>query len=92
MSDNLGPRTYGEKEEMIFLGREIHEQRNYSEKAAEKIDEEISSFIKQGEERALKIIEGQKESLEKIVTLLLEKETIEKDEFEKTVGPKPERI
>jgi len=92
MSDNLGPRTYGEKEEMIFLGREIHEQRNYSEKAAEKIDEEISSFIKQGEERALKIIEGQKESLEKIVALLLEKETIEKDEFEKTVGPKPERI
>ena len=70
MSDNLGPRTYGEKEEMIFLGREIHEQRNYSEKAAEKIDEEISSFIKQGERRALKIIEEQKDSLEKKVIVL----------------------
>jgi len=42
MSANLGPRTYGEKEEMIFLGKEIHEQRDYSEKIAEKIDEEIS--------------------------------------------------
>jgi ATP-dependent Zn protease len=57
-----------------------------------KIDEEISSFIKTRRRRALKIIEGQKDSLEKIVALLLEKETIEKDEFEKTVGPKPERI
>ncbi|MFZ4632128.1 MAG: ATP-dependent zinc metalloprotease FtsH [Patescibacteria group bacterium] len=89
MSDNLGPRTYGEKEEMIFLGREIHEQRNYSEKAAEKIDEEITSFIKQGEVKAQKIIDAHKENLEKIVNLLLEKETIEKDEFELIMGPKP---
>ncbi len=89
MSDNLGPRTYGEKEEMIFLGREIHEQRDYSEKAAEKIDEEISSFIRQGEEKAQEIIDTHKENLEKIVSLLLEKETIEKDEFEEIMGPKP---
>ncbi|MFA6995564.1 MAG: ATP-dependent zinc metalloprotease FtsH [Patescibacteria group bacterium] len=89
MSDNLGPRTYGEKEEMIFLGREIHEQRDYSEKIAEKIDEEISGFIKQGETKAAAIINAQKISLEKIVAVLLEKETIEKAEFESIVGPKP---
>jgi len=89
MSDNLGPRTYGEKEEMIFLGREIHEQRDYSEKVAEKIDEEIAGFIKQGEAKAQAIINEQKKYLENIVTTLLEKETIEKDEFEKIVGPKP---
>jgi cell division protease FtsH len=46
MSEKLGPRTYGEKEEMIFLGREIHEQKDYSEKIAEKIDEEIARFYK----------------------------------------------
>jgi cell division protease FtsH len=89
MSDHLGPRTYGEKEEMIFLGREIHEQRDYSEKVAEKIDEEIAGFIKQGEAKAQLIIDEQRKYLEKIVATLLEKETIEKDEFEKIVGPKP---
>lgn len=89
MSDNLGPRTYGEKEEMIFLGREIHEQKDYSEKIAEKIDEEISSFINQGSNLAQKIITEHKEELEKIVTALLDKETLEKEDFEKLVGPKP---
>jgi len=89
MSDHLGPRTYGEKEEMIFLGREIHEQRDYSEKIAERIDEEISSFIAQGEAKAAEIISREKAQLEKIVAVLLEKETIEKDEFEALVGPKP---
>lgn len=89
MSDNLGVRTYGEKEEMIFLGREIHEQRDYSERVAEKIDEEITGFIRQGEEKAVSLIKNQKEKLEKIVAVLLDKETIEKEEFEGIVGPKP---
>jgi len=89
MSENLGPRTYGEKEEMIFLGREIHEQRDYSEKIAEKIDEEISGFINLGLEKAKKILRDKQEELEKIVAALLEKETLEKSEFEQLVGPKP---
>ena len=89
MSENLGPRTFGDKEEMIFLGKEIHEQRDYSEKVAEKIDEEIFMFIKQGQEKALNIIREQKEALEKVVKELLDKETIEKDEFERIVGKKP---
>ncbi len=89
MSDHLGPRTYGEKEEMIFLGREIHEQRNYSEKIAEKIDEEIFGFIQQAEKKANSIITKHRDSLEKIVAVLLKQETIEKTEFESIVGPKP---
>lgn len=89
MSENLGPRTYGEKEEMIFLGREIHEQRDYSEKVAEKIDEEINNFINQAIIKATEIVKSRKEELEKIVVALMDKETIEKEEFEKIVGEKP---
>jgi len=82
MSENLGPRTYGEKEELIFLGREIHEQRDYSEKAAQKIDEEVSKFINNAYLRAKATIIKMKPILEKIVKKLLEKETIEREEFE----------
>jgi cell division protease FtsH len=88
MSEKLGPRTFGEKEEMIFLGREIHEQRDYSEKVAEMIDEEITNFINEGEKRAVNILDKNKEQLEKVVAVLLEKETIEKEEFDKLVAVK----
>jgi len=81
MSENLGPRTYGEKEEMIFLGREIHEQRDYSEKIAEQIDKEISHFIEQAVREAKGIIISKKEYLKKVVKVLLEKETLEQEEF-----------
>ncbi len=86
MSEKLGPRTFGEKEEMIFLGREIHEQRDYSEKIAEKIDEEIAGFMKEGENRAGNVLQSKREYLEKIVEVLLEKETIEKEEFDLLVS------
>ncbi len=89
MSDELGPRTFGEKDEMIFLGREIHEQRDYSEKAAERIDEEISLLMKEGMKFAGEIISRKKDELEKVVKELMEKETIEKEDFEKLVGEKP---
>lgn len=86
MSEKLGPRTFGEKEEMIFLGREIHEQRDYSEKIAEDIDNEVTGFINQGIVLAEKIIAEQREKLEKVAKRLLEKETIEKDEFEEMMS------
>ncbi len=83
MAKNLPPRTYGEKEEMIFLGREIHEQKDYSEKIAEEIDKEIADFISNAYKTAEKQIIDNKDKLEEIVNLLLKKETIEKDEFNK---------
>ncbi len=91
MSEELGPRTFGEKEEMIFLGREIHEQRDYSEKIAEKIDSEVSAFIDRARQQAIKIIQNKKDVLELIVSRLLSHETIEKEEFEKIVGEKPKQ-
>ena len=90
MSETLGLRTFGEKEEMIFLGREIHEQKDYSEKTAEQIDSEISSFINKAKEKAEKIITSKKDMLIKIAERLLKKETIEKEEFEKIVDKKNE--
>jgi cell division protease FtsH len=87
----LGPRTFGNKDELIFLGKEIQEERNYSEKTAENIDEQVSKFIKNAYEVAEKILVKKKEVLEKLVSILLEKETIEQDEFNQLVGiPKVE--
>lgn len=82
MSKNLSPRTYGEQEEMIFLGREIHEQKDYSEKTAEVIDLEISEMINNACATAEKIIKENKEKIEEIVKILLKKETIERKEFD----------
>jgi cell division protease FtsH len=87
MSDVLGPRTFGQKEELIFLGREIHEQRDYSEKIAEQIDLEIASFIVKASDKAKEILQVQREKLEKVVEALLRQETLEKEEFEAIVGP-----
>jgi cell division protease FtsH len=86
MSDALGPRTFGQREEMIFLGREIHEQRDYSEKVAEKIDNEISRFIEEATKEAERVIKDKRDVIEKIVEVLLRKETIELEEFEEIVG------
>ncbi len=92
MSDTLGPRTFGEKDELIFLGREIHEQRDYSEKIAEKIDDEISHFIEKSSHTARGIIKEEREMLNKIVEALLEKETLEKEAFEKIVGQAKKQV
>lgn len=81
MSETLGPRTFGEKEELIFLGREISERRDYSEEFARSIDKEVSHFIKSCHKRTAIILEKNKDKLEKIANLLLEKESIEKETF-----------
>ncbi len=82
----LGPRTFGKKEEMIFLGREINEERDYSDKTADAIDTEVSKYIADAYKTAEKILTDNKTTLQKIVDELLEKETIERDEFNAIVG------
>ena len=67
------------------MGREIHEQKDYSEKWAEKIDEEVAAYIKAAEQSARDIIRSHKSALEKIVGVLLAKETIEKEEFDEVM-------
>ena len=86
MCDSLAPRTYGDKDELVFLGRDIREQRNYSEKVAEQIDAEIDKFVRAAAKTAQRVIEENKVSLDNIVKTLLEKETIEKEEFLAIMG------
>jgi len=89
----LGPRTFGNKDELIFLGKEIQEERNYSEKTAEDIDKQVSKFVEDAYKVTEKILVEKKEILDKLVALLLEKETLEQDEFNALVGIKnPEEI
>jgi len=82
---SLGPISFGEKEEMVFLGKEISEQRNYSEKIAERIDEEVDMIIKEAQKQAEIILIKHRAILDKIAKELIEKETIERDEFEKLI-------
>jgi cell division protease FtsH len=86
MSKNLGPRTFGEHEEMVFLGREIHEERDYSDKTAEEIDEEIKRLIMEAENRARAVIVKHKSKLEHLVAALVEKETVEEGEIRMILG------
>ncbi len=88
MSDLLGPRTYGERDEMVFLGKQLHESRDYSEKVAETIDSEITRLLNEALITATRIVQEQRKAMDSIVNVLLEKETIEKEEFEKLIGPK----
>ncbi len=77
MSERLGPRTFGRKEEMIFLGREISEQRNYSEKVAEEIDEEVRQIIDRAYDTAKKVLNENRDKIDTIVKVLLKEEVIE---------------
>ena len=88
MTETLGPRVFGEPQEMIFLGKEIHEQRNYSEKTAETIDLEVEKLIHSAMVTARDIIQKEKVGLDLIAHELVEKETIEKEAFEKLFPPK----
>jgi cell division protease FtsH len=77
MSERLGPRTFGKKEELVFLGREISEQRDYSEKIAEEIDEEVRRIIDRAHENARKILTENRLKLDQIARRLIEIETLE---------------
>ena len=82
MSDKLGPLSYGAKEEEIFLGREIQKHRDYSEKTAIEIDEEVSKIVKKGVERAEKILKDNMEILHKLSKELLEREILDGHEID----------
>ncbi len=87
MSSDLGPMVYGQKEELIFLGREISEQRDYSEAVAEQIDKEVRSLVNDAYERAKKILAQYRETLDTIAQKLLEVETLSREEFEALFPP-----
>lgn len=80
MSD-LGPITFGKTEELLFLGKEITTDKNYSEATAEKIDHEMTKFLSEAHKTAQKVLASYKDALSKIAKTLMEKETLEGDEF-----------
>jgi len=82
MSEKLGPIYLGEKDELVFLGRELGTHKNYSESIAQLIDREIKSFLLTAYNTAKKIIGERRKKLNEIAKRLIEKETIERDEFE----------
>jgi cell division protease FtsH len=87
MSDQLGPMVYGQKEELIFLGREISEQRDYSESVAEEIDVEVRRLVGQAYESAREILSQYRDKLDAVATRLLEVETLSREEFEEIFPP-----
>jgi cell division protease FtsH len=82
MSEKLGPMVYGQKEEMIFLGREISEQRDYSESIAEQIDQEVRKMVSESYERARQILSEYRDRLDAVAERLLDVETVTREEFE----------
>jgi cell division protease FtsH len=83
MSEELGPMVYGQKEELIFLGREISEQRDYSESIAERIDTEVKELISEAYNRAMDILTKYRVQLDNIANRLIEIESIDRAEFER---------
>lgn len=91
MSADLGPMVYGQKDELVFLGREIGEQRDYSEAIAEKIDAEVQKLVEQAYVEAKNILKKYRKQLEAVATKLLEVETLSKAEFEAIFPPPVEK-
>jgi cell division protease FtsH len=87
MSESMGPMVYGQKEELIFLGREISEQRDYSEAVAEEIDEEVRKLVSDAYEKAKSILMQYRDRLDDVAQRLLEVETITREEFERIFPP-----
>ena len=88
MSEGLGPMVYGQKEELIFLGREISEQRDYSEAIAQKIDQEVRNLVDEAYKLSKKLLTSYRVQLDAVAKKLLEAETISREEFE-TIFPPP---
>ena len=81
MSPNLGPRTFGRREELVFLGREIHEERDYSDKVAEEIDQEVQRLIQNAYDTAKDILVDNSEKLSEVAGYLIEHESVEGDDL-----------
>ena len=92
MSEKLGPRTFGQRQELVFLGREISEQRDYSDKIAQEIDEEVHNIIQRAYNTATKILTTNKEKLNQLARELRTHETLDEPELDKIfegLAPQP---
>jgi cell division protease FtsH len=93
MSEKLGPLTFGKKEEEIFLGREIAKHRDYSEKTAEEIDEEVKNIVEKAEDKAIQLLSTNLDKLHRLAKALIEREILDGDQIDRILlgeelGPK----
>jgi len=89
MSDEMGPLTYGKKEEQIFLGREIAQHQDYSEDTARKIDQEVKKFVTGNYQRAHELLVGNKTTLVNIADALLAREVLDADQVKRLAAGLP---
>jgi cell division protease FtsH len=89
MSDRLGPLSFGKRDELVFLGREIGEQRNYSDEVAKQIDEEVRAIIDRARDRASQVLETHRDRLEALAQKLIAEETVDAAEFESLFSDLP---
>jgi len=82
MSDKMGPLQFGQQEELVFLGRELAEQRDYSEEVAEQIDSEVHRIVDTAYQRVHRLLSENISKLHAVAQALMEHETLNHDEFE----------
>jgi cell division protease FtsH len=86
MSEKLGPLTYGKRQQLIFLAQQSAEERNYSEETARLIDTETRMLVEEGRQRAMQILTEKRNALEKLATILEEKEVLSGEEIAELIG------
>jgi cell division protease FtsH len=91
MSD-LGPLTFGERDDLIFLGRDLAVNKNFSERTSERIDDEVKKIIMRSYNRTQELMEANRDKLVKIAALLLEKEALSSDEINAIVDGKKKKV
>ncbi|MCE1165177.1 MAG: cell division protein FtsH, partial [Bacteroidetes bacterium] len=85
MSEKLGPITYGNKQEEVFLGKELHEHKNYSETTQILIDDEIKKIVNAGMDRAMRVLTEHIDELHRLSEVLLEREILDSEEIDKVI-------
>ncbi len=89
MSEKLGPLAFGKRDELVFLGREIGEQRNYSDDVAKQIDQEVRAIIDRAYDRAMEVLTTHRDRLQALAEKLIAEETVDSEEFEKLFADLP---
>jgi cell division protease FtsH len=90
MSEKLGPRVLGRNHDMPFLGREMGSEPDYSEEVAREIDDEVRRIIEDGHEIALQVLREHIDDLHRISQILIDRETIDRDQFERLLAGESE--
>ena len=89
MSDKLGPLTFGKRDEMVFLGKEMSQHKDYSEKTAESIDVEVKRIIDDNYKRAERVLDDRRDVLERLAETLLEHESLDGKQIDAVIEGKP---